>query len=324
MRILLRKPKGQIAVLTVIALPVMIGALALCCDVLLMYANWQSMQKAADAAVLAGASFLNGIDSVQDSVAITQATNYVEKNGIVASEIASGPTVSSDHTQISITLSRNAPYFFGRIFGLSTAPITVSATAAIKPIAGATGPSLLPIGYACASGNVPCGLTTGAQVPLPGENSGPPGQSKLSPGNWGGLRFPDMSSTGRPQFISAVENGYSGAPIMLGDSSGVTSDTGSYIDSATQAGLTSRYNSGSQTPSAPYDTTDSRIIEIPMVDSWPNGSQTLDITGFITMVVVPDGHGTFYGQVIDVVVSDAIPDSKAQNNGGPYAPVLIK
>jgi Flp pilus assembly protein TadG len=71
MTILRRCSKGQFAVLFAIALPALLGVLALTCDMSVMYMNWQRMQKAADAAVLARAGRLNGTDSTGDSKAIT-------------------------------------------------------------------------------------------------------------------------------------------------------------------------------------------------------------------------------------------------------------
>jgi uncharacterized membrane protein len=59
---LLRKrfSRGQIFVVTTLVIATLLGAMALSTDVGLLYFNWMQLQKAADAAVLAGASQTHG------------------------------------------------------------------------------------------------------------------------------------------------------------------------------------------------------------------------------------------------------------------------
>ena len=56
-----RFAKGQIVALFTIILPVLLGVMALGADFSIIYFNWSMVQKAADAAALAGASQLTGV-----------------------------------------------------------------------------------------------------------------------------------------------------------------------------------------------------------------------------------------------------------------------
>jgi Flp pilus assembly protein TadG len=109
-----RRPRGQTAVLFTIALVALLGGVALCTDVLVMYSNWESMQKAADAAALAGANSL----PVDPAGAIIAAQSYATRNGLTSSEVGT-PTVSPDDQEITVTASRAVPYYFGRVLGLN-------------------------------------------------------------------------------------------------------------------------------------------------------------------------------------------------------------
>src|SRR5262249_53107494 len=155
-------------------------------------------------------------------------------------------------------------------------------------------------GFPCADpGNSPC-VSPGSSLQMPGESNAPPGSIKYSPGNWGGLAYNDGQTYTGTQFKDAIVNGYQGSsPIELGTTSGVIPTTGNDVSTRTQAALASRYNAGSQGTSAPYDPNDSRIIMIPMVESFPTGkSSVVNITGFITALITPDGHGDYYGLVL--------------------------
>jgi Flp pilus assembly protein TadG len=317
---------GQVMVLYAGVLAFLLGAIGLCTDVGLMYVNWQQLQKAADAAVLAGANYLPG----DRSTAISTAQAWPLNNSALASEIVSGPTVNAGNTQISITLKRTVPYNFAKVLGMTSADVQVTATAAVEGIGGAGGHHVVPIGFTCANpGTAPC-ASPGDHIITPGENGAPPGSYKLSPGNWGGLGFSDGQQYTGSHFADAVQNGYQGkTPILLGTASGVIPTTGNDVNNFGPTGLAARYSAGSltlplPTPMTAADFTDPRIIEIPMVASWPTGkSAVVDITGFITAILVPDGHGTYYAQVVSISLSDQVGSTTAPDTGT-LAPVLIQ
>ena len=51
--------EGQMAVVMTLVIATLVGVMSLCADVGIMYYNWVQLQKGADAAAMAGASYLN-------------------------------------------------------------------------------------------------------------------------------------------------------------------------------------------------------------------------------------------------------------------------
>jgi len=329
MTILRRSPKGQSMVMF-LAIFTMIGALGLTCDMAVMYINWQGMQRAADAAVLSGAGWLNGTDSTGDSKAIATATTYATDNGILSTEISGGAATVNNHTTISITLNRTVPHIFAQVLGLMTAPIQVTATAGIQPIDGAGGTHLVPFGFVC--GSPPCSdAAPGQTFALPGDSD------RVSPGNWGGLNFGDQDPTQQytgSHYEGAIENGYGGTtPIMMGTTD-IHPVTGNDVNVHGGPGVEDRYNNGTEVPDASdpsvlTNPNDSRVIIIPMVASFPNGnSADVDITGFITALIIPEpGQGSsptqFYAEVVSTSDSSDVASGSGPATGTTKA-VLLK
>jgi Flp pilus assembly protein TadG len=77
----IRESKGQMAVILSLAIPALVGAVALAKDVLAMlYFNWVQLQKAADAAVLASAKYLTG-DPSTDTTQVVAVTGRANSKG---------------------------------------------------------------------------------------------------------------------------------------------------------------------------------------------------------------------------------------------------
>ena len=312
-----------------LAIFTMIGALGLTCDMAVMYINWQSMQRAADAAVLSGAGWLNGTDSTGDTKAIATATTYATDNGILSTEISGGAaTVTPDHSTISITLNRTVPHIFAQVLGLMTAPIQVTATAGIQPITGAGGDHLVPFSFVCAS--PPCSnAAPGQTFALPGD------ADRESPGNWGGLDFsaqdPGNGYTGS-HYGTMITEGYQGTtPILLGTTD-IETTTGNDVNTQGGSAVEARYNDGTEVPDASdpsvlTDPNDPRVIIIPMVASLPNGKKDVDITGFLTALIVPEpGQGSnptqFYAEVVSTSVSGNVASGSGPVTGTTKAVLL--
>jgi len=160
----LRNSRGQVTVLYAGICAILIGAIALGADVAVMYANWQQMQKTADAAALAGANYLGGYTFAgtaasgctgQPDDASKAACTYAVDNGLAAANLTITEPTSS--TIQVVAQETSLPYFFGKALGLNT--YNVSATA----IAHATGPSgtvtqgVFPVGLQCTA---PCNLSS--------------------------------------------------------------------------------------------------------------------------------------------------------------------
>src|SRR5690349_11188622 len=149
--------RGQTIIVIALAIPCLLGALALGADVGLMYLNWLQLQKAADGAVLAGANSLPG----NPSGAATVTDQWAVSNGAKSGEIVA-TTVASDDMSVTISLQRTVPYSFGRVLGLTAQQISVTATAGIQSNSyGVSG--LLPIGMPCdaAQGTGDCAYQQG-------------------------------------------------------------------------------------------------------------------------------------------------------------------
>lgn len=164
-----RFAKGQIVALFTIILPVLLGVMALGADFSIIYFNWAMVQKAADAAALAGASQLTGVSgsagTVQPAV-VNYVNGYACMNGVsdpnnssttpVACTPATHPGGFTDQiaftnvtdTQVSVGIKRTVPYFFGKLIGLNTAGVAAKATAAILP-PGTVPTGMFPIGLPC-------------------------------------------------------------------------------------------------------------------------------------------------------------------------------
>jgi Flp pilus assembly protein TadG len=148
---------GQTIVLVAIALVSLLGMAALAIDVTTLYVARGEMQRAADAAALAGAkAFVDSgytsdpTNTTRQALAQTMATSVI--NSILAQNNVSGaPPVlvaaTPDFThpgnpQISVTLQRtDLPTFFARIWGTRLATVTATT------IAEAYNPSNAPAGY---------------------------------------------------------------------------------------------------------------------------------------------------------------------------------
>src|SRR5437899_6289340 len=156
-----RRPeeRGQTIVLVAIALVSLLGMAALAIDVTTLYVARGEMQRAADAAALAGAKAFvdSGIttdtaNATRQALAQTMATSVI--NSILAQNKISGapPVLAAapafDFTrpgnpQISVTLQRtNLPTFFARIWG--TKLVTVAATAVAEAYNQSNAPANYP------------------------------------------------------------------------------------------------------------------------------------------------------------------------------------
>jgi Flp pilus assembly protein TadG len=120
-----RSDHGQATVLTVVFLVVLLGMAALVLDIGSWYRADRATQSAADAAALAGAQSLPGDSAAANSLAL----QYAAKNGGLG---GGGITFSSKivaNDTIKVTVQRNAPTFFAKIFGKNTVTVGSTATA---------------------------------------------------------------------------------------------------------------------------------------------------------------------------------------------------
>lgn len=112
---------GQALIMVVLAIVVLMGIAALVVDVGILYVEKANMQKAADAAALAGAKDLPNVSAAENT-----ARNYGQSNGADITK----PKVTSDKTKIEVECIKNVQFSFARVLGFTD--VNVSARAAAK------------------------------------------------------------------------------------------------------------------------------------------------------------------------------------------------
>src|SRR5579864_1815051 len=162
--------KGQMAVVMTFAIATLLGAMALGTDVAVMYFNWVQLQKAADAAALAGAVYLLPANSTNyplgtatrpvaagctdksddaKKAACTYASNNsmaVDDNDLKLYEPGQGLPAKAPTPNIQVWVNRsNLPYFFGKVIGLNTYNVSAIATATNEPGGNCSSCNLFPI-----------------------------------------------------------------------------------------------------------------------------------------------------------------------------------
>ncbi|MBF6570659.1 MAG: hypothetical protein IVW54_17480 [Candidatus Binataceae bacterium] len=333
-----RCAKGQIAVILALVLPAVVGAVALGADFAVMYFDWVQLQKAADTAALAGASFLpNDL-----GLAMVQARTYALQNAPSA-----GFSFSNDSSAVpqwvQVQLTQQVPYNFGRVLGLTSANISVLAKAGIQPIVGTTGQggNVLPIGVQCASGlgNPGC-PSAGTTITLnQGQTSG---SWNIGPGDWGPLQLPGM--TGNSSMLSTTENGWvspdptdpadslvanpSGTPgcslgpsclnVQPGDAAaqGVANGMQWRLNNPTSGCASDAFNPASC----------NAVVVLPLVNyTGVSGESTsVPLLGFVAAQIIQvNSDGSVVVQLLNTPVSGAFTSGTASNaNNTPYTVVL--
>jgi hypothetical protein len=339
-----------------VVIGVLLGAMALATDVGLFYYNWMLLQKAADSAALAGASSLTAIPDPSGTVAssaVSTAKGYACLNGINdpnntniticpnpaqnASYVdqVSSTNVNAGDTQLSITLTRQVPYFFGRVLGLNTGNVAASATAQVSAGVNTYQTGMFPAGIQC---NKPCSLANldpGQSVTFGMKFAG-----GFAPGNWQWLDL--GQGTGASALSGAIANGVPGT-YSIGDN--ITSTPGNKFNSSVvQNGFQSRLDAHNSNFSAldpsqvctagggnPTDIPlgDPLLITIPVVDfGGCSGSCTVPIEGFaqvyMTGMSVKSGTAQIDGCFVQAVAPGGIGSSSAPILGALSPPILIK
>jgi uncharacterized membrane protein len=139
MKALSRFKRGQAVVILTLVIPALIGAVALGTDVALFYYNWIKLQKATDAAVLGGASYLPS----NPNLAVATARNLAALNGIKPTEIVF-TLVASNKMAMTMGVTRTLPHLFGGVLGRASGKVTATATVAVAPAHSVR--DLVPIG----------------------------------------------------------------------------------------------------------------------------------------------------------------------------------
>ena len=120
----LRRESGQAAVLSVVFMAALLGAIAMVLDVGSWFREQRATQSAADAAALAGAQALP--ESTGPSSAL--ASQYLASNGGGAGEFSFSTRNIANDT-ISVKVTREADGVFAKLFGIDSVNVHAKASA---------------------------------------------------------------------------------------------------------------------------------------------------------------------------------------------------
>jgi Flp pilus assembly protein TadG len=355
----LRLTKGQMAVVITIAMPVLIGAMGLGMDMAVLYYNWVQLQKAADAAALAGAEQLTGDPTTTDNSAVTACAQlYACQDGVSVqtqgtcpgnTEVCAGGTAdpmtitpAADERSVTVTVRRTVPYFFFKLIGINDAGVAVRATAGILPTTGVCGAA--PFGLPCklnCNGSAGC---YGSGTPGAGDhtcggayNFGTQLQFKASnncvlngcvitgvPGNWDPLA---IGGSGASVYRSNIGYGET-QTIRPGDT--LPTETGNIVGPTAQ-GFTDRGLNMTATPvSVPtsFSANDHHIIVVPLVDytQAKGGKSNVPVVDFVTLYVqaLSGNNNTIVATVIPPVAWCGAPVGTTPTTtlGAPFKAIL--
>jgi Flp pilus assembly protein TadG len=304
--------RGQSMVIIIIALPIMVGGMALSLDVGNLYLTRAKLQNAGDVSALAGDNYLPHYQSQ----AVSTAQSYAQKNGVQLNEIQS-ITVSSDNKSLTVTIARAVPCYFCAVLGVTnayaatnwpggTGSVNVSSSATLVSTTSTTGAVPLAVDYRT-------DRSYGSQVVLK--------QGQVGAGNWDPLALGDP---GGDTYRQNVDYGYPGT-VSVGNS--LTTETGNLVG-PTQQAVSDRLNRGlAEYPNGTFDNhalDDPRVVVVPMVDfSNINGNSQVPCKGFAVMWLVSlQGNANLTCHFIEQAVSGV--GSPTQADYGSATPVLTK
>jgi len=316
-----RSKKGQMAVVMMMVMLPLLSLIGLGADIGLLFFQWGIAQKAADAAVLAGAGYLPN----HTSTAKTTASTYATTNGLKTSEITSN-TVAADNMSITMTTSRTVPYYFLQLVGVSSGTVKPMAKAGIQQNSEQAR-GLIPIGLPCSSSS--CTYTTGTLYQLVQAGAtGKGGSWSLGPGNWGRLA---LGAPGATQFLNNLINGYQGS-INVNDY--INAETGQ-VNGPTAMGVGDRVSTGlavNATVSNPTLATvpayDPRLVAVPLVDftGATGTSVPVQVKGFALMwldsYTSQGANKTLNAYFLGTIPVTSVPSSV--NTFGQLHPILLQ
>jgi len=330
-----------------LVMPVLLGVIGLGADIGVLYYNWVVLQKAADAAALAGASQLTGDPATTtDSTVVSTGTQYAKSNGITKASDTILVSPAADDKSVTVKLSRQVPYYFLQLVGLKSGSVKVQATAGVQPTNGVcqAAPFGLPCRQNCngngcygqnaapGAGDASCGgayefntsnLSAGTQIQLKSDWS-----ITGVPGNWDPLA---IGGSGSSTYRSNIGHGEA-QTIKAGDT--LPTETGNIVGPTGQGfsdrGLTLPNSTVAQVPASgysPLSPTDPHIVVVPLVDytaAGKNGKTNVPVLDFVTLYVtgLVGNNNTIVATVIPPMPTCSTPTTSTQIDGTGLKAVL--
>lgn len=249
----LRDESGAVLVIVAISMVALIGFAALAIDGGRLYSEKSKLQKALDAAVLAGAQGL----TTSESRAIEIAEDVSQKNGFLLTE--DDLTLTSD--SIRATKQINVPLTFARVIGMNNTAVSAAAKAIIAPLKKGNGIAPIAVEYSA----VPSGTEL---------NCGNPGT------NHGNCGFLDINGNGANGLADGIKNG---STFEIGTEFAETEPGEKWgpVREAIQYLIDSDKDKSQCQSLSTADNSCSRLITIVVIDTWENadGKSTVKVVG---------------------------------------------
>ncbi len=332
-----RRERGVVIIWTALFMLFMLGFIAIGIDVAKVMATRSELQNAADAAALAGASALDlKTGKVRPDSALIRARQTAGFNkafidspkavNLLAADVVVDPNANT----VKVTARRNAATggsmitHVAQVLGIRNVDLQATATAKAAPTCEQC-ERLLPLGAAPPVGQQ--NFTPGQIVVL---KRAAQGSGTVAPGNYQAVDFPacgegacaGMSPTGAATYRCLLANGYS-CCIKIGDQ--VQTEPGN-MSGPTNQGMQQRWNSDTDRRTsityAQYAGNGSRIVNVPIVASFPNGRGGMQIIGFSAFMLrnQPTAKGDLDGEFI----RDVVPGTGGNCNSTVYTIRLIQ
>jgi Flp pilus assembly protein TadG len=296
--------KGQSMVLTVVFLTVLMGMAALVLDVGSWYRAHRAAQSTADAAALAGAQELP-----DTATATSLANDYATKNTGSGGSYTRQITLSQQGFEtdtIKVKVTRPAPGFFAKLFGVNTVSVSGSATARAWNVEQVRGVAPITVNYKhpllnCTRGQKPtCNPNFGTATTLTLEDIHTSG-GKDAAGSFGLINLDQSDpNPGANTLADWLLNGY---PDYL--------SIGRY-ESATGAD----FNNSQFTSALDQQIGHELMFPVYRLLKGPGGNAIYDIIGWVGFVITSyntsGSNGTIYGHFTRYV-TDGVP---AEHGGG--------
>jgi Flp pilus assembly protein TadG len=300
----IKNQKGQSMVLALVFLTVLMGMAALVLDVGSWYRAHRAAQSTADAAALAGAQALP--DTAQ---ATSLANQYATKNTGSGGSYTRQITVSQQGFEpdtVKVKVTRPAPGFFAKLFGINTVSVSRSATARAWNVEQVRGVAPITVNYKhpllnCTRGQNPtCNPNFGSPTTLTLEDIHTSG-GKDAAGSFGLINLDQNDpNPGANTLADWLLNGY---PDYLG--------VGKY-ESATGA----NFNNSQFTSALDRQIGHELMFPVYRLLKGPGGNAIYDIIGWVGFVITSyntsGSNGTIYGHFTRYV-TDGVP---AEHGGG--------
>lgn len=306
---LYKEQNGVSMILVALCIFMLIAFTALVVDVGGLYIEKSRLQKALDAAVLAGAHKLMLADSALSvSQAKTVAKDISQKNGYTLNDA----DIDAVHkTHIKATKQENVPLFFAKVIGINQATVSASAKAIVGPLT--KGEGIAPIAVSADA--------------VPHETRLTCKDEKNSPGNCG---FLSVDGKGADELKKAIIDGskYSvGSDVDLETKPGTMN--GPISKAIDELIKSDKDKPHCQSPST-ADNSCNRVIYVVIIKSWEDvtGRDTVEVIGLAAYWVEKyDDKGknkSIIGHFMNTVTRGEIGDPGSGNGYGLYGVKLVE